>query len=697
MAQNARVAALTDELIQSIVAFDPAADRKAYRHAKDIATKGLKAHQYNRTNQFEVEASFQGLDEKFRVLNRDDLADALQSRFQELQGKRNKWIPEYLSLLSQLSDRPTENSQVEALDLLRPPTPPSPLTWAQILQEDPYSDEEIWKDIDYAAASSDDERTPRRRHKKTQSTAPSSVEVDDTYDPESCVIPVDSQILSDIEDAHFWKAEANEETGKIEISELHAVRESLSMLAGLPTSLYMTDRHHSNIRVNQKFVFSHAIAKTMYHLLSQLADIGRDLFRLRQWTKHPSSLPLIQTFEAAVKTRLADYDRQLAQLQQKYLIPDMPIVVSMLELHFEIQAISGPLLRLARIVADIEPQLLVNPFIHLETLFQQITLSQMTLENDIFEFFSRMFFECLQTYLKPIRRWMESGELGANDETFFVFEDDSGSEASSLWHDRFVLRRGKGDALRSPEFLEPAAMKIFNTGKSVVFLKELGIYGIGLDSSEPEPRLDHDTVCGTLEVPMVPFSELFQSAFEKWIRTKYSRASSILRTHLFSQCGLLNVLNTFHLLFLGADGSVLQDFADAVLERMDSKQRGWNDRFLLTELARGIYGAVLQKADVDKIVVRSVRVKPQARSVKELAALSMDYAVSEYNLTQRIRLIWPEAPMVYQEHHPTIIHDHIPTNFHLLTPDIPGQISLATNSTPEYQTNQGYQTYAFKL
>lgn len=637
MAQNARIAALTDELIQSIIGFDQEADRRAYKHAKDIASKGLKAHQYNRTNQFEIQSRFEGLDEKFRVLDRDDLADALQDRLKELQEKHtNKWIPECLDLLLRLSDRPTENSQVEALELLRPPTPPPALTWKEIVEEDPYSDEEIWRDIDYAAESSEEEPSPVKREKK-KTSPPSSIDEDDVYKPESYVVPVESEIVSEIEEAQFWKAEADEETGKVEITELQAIRETLFMLAGLPTSLYLTDKQHTNIRVNQKYVLSHAIQTTVDHLLSEFAAIGRDLYRLRLWTRRPSSLPLIQTFESAVRKRLVDYDRSLATLQQQYLVPDAPIAVSLLELHSKIRDISAPLLRLSQVVADIEPELLVNPFLHLETLFQQISLAQMTLEKDIFNFFSQLFFECLQTYLKPIRKWMESGELGANDETFFVFENDSGSETCSIWHDRYVLRRGKGNTLRSPEFLEPAAMKIFNTGKSVVFLRELGIYNSMSESTEVEPRLDHQTVCGTSELPLSPFSELFHSAFETWIRSKYSLASTVLRTHLFSECGLLRILEHFHILYLSANGSVFQDFADAIFERMDSKQRGWNDRFLLTELARGIYSNVLPKSDAEKIVVRSVRTKSQTRSVKGLAGITIDYAVSVICTEIRLR------------------------------------------------------------
>ena len=75
MAQNAKISGLTDELIQSILRHDPAANKQAYRHAKEIASRNLRGHQYARTNQFDVTATFKGLDEKFRIKNRDDLAD----------------------------------------------------------------------------------------------------------------------------------------------------------------------------------------------------------------------------------------------------------------------------------------------------------------------------------------------------------------------------------------------------------------------------------------------------------------------------------------------------------------------------------------------------------------------------------------------------------------------------------------------
>lgn len=630
MAQNAKIAALTDELVQSVLQFDPATNKQAYKRARELATRGLRGYQYARTNQFDVRNSYTGLDEKCRIKNRDDLADALQLRLQKLDGITNKFKPEFLSFLLQLSDRPLENTRIKALELLRPPSPPPQLTWNEILEEDPYSDEDIWKDIDYAIESSGDEAISKQKTQKKQGSAPStSVDEDDTYDPVSSIEATNDALVHDVETAQFWSGPSAEVGANVEISELQAIRETLYMLAGLQTSLFVVDKTRSTVRVSGHFTLSHAIPATVDHLLSQLATIGKDVLRLRQWTRRPSTLPLVQTFEAATRDRLASYDARLSQMQRRYLVPGSPIAVSLLTLYNDVRVESEQILRLSRIVSDVEPRLLVNPFSHLEELYSQTTLAQMTLQKANFEFFSTMLFDCLRTYLKPIRRWMENGDLGANDETFFVFENDSGSDVASMWHDRYVLRRDAQDLLRSPSFLQPAAMKIFNTGKSVIFLKELG-YGHKLSKGAVnEPALDHASVCGTAnDVPLSPFPELFDAGFERWIRSKYSLASASLRTHLFDTQGLMRVFSIFEMLYLSSNGAVFENFANTIFERMDSGHRGWSDRYMLTELARSIYSDVLPAADAEKIVVRSSKTKDHGRSVKGLAAVSVDYSVS---------------------------------------------------------------------
>jgi gamma-tubulin complex component 5 len=639
MAQNAKISGLTDELIQSILRHDPAANKQAYRHAREIASRNLRGHQYARTNQFDVTASFKGLDEKFRIKNRDDLADALQTRLQKLEGYTNKYKPEFLSLLLQLADRPLENTEVEALELLRPPSPPPPLTWAEILENDPYSDEDIWKDIDYGVDSSGDEKMPKKRT-KAPSTPSTSFDEDDKFDPEDCVTSTEKDLVARLEEAQFWTSGAHGGSSDVCITEPQAVRETLFMLGGLKTSLYRTDKN--DICSNTTYLVDNNRSAAIAHLLSQLADIGTHIEAMRRWTLHqrtkqPSASPLIQTFEAAVRKRLLYFDRSLSTMQQRYLIPDAPLPVSLLSLHGDVRALCYPILRLVPIVNHLDqsmtnqdPQVLVNPFYHLEALYEQTTLAQMTLEDEIFTYMSEIFFECLQTYLKPIRRWMEIGELGPDEENFFVISNDAKSDTASLWHDRFMLRRNPEEGLQLPAFLQPAVKKIFNTGKSVIFLKELGIYDTNLHSSVVEPRLDHETVCrASDDVPLSPFPELFQTAFETWIRSKYSVASNILRRHIFEADGLMRVLHVFEILYLGKNGAVFEDFATAIFERMDAGRRGWNDRYVLTELARGIFSTILTDSDAEKLVVRSMKMKAQGSSVKGLAAVSVDYAVCD--------------------------------------------------------------------
>ena len=629
MAQNARISALTDELINSILLFDPTTNKQAYRHAKEIASRGLRGHQYARTNQFDVSASFAGLDEKFRIKGRDDLADALQTRLQKLESVTTKFKPDVLSLLLQLADRPLENTQVEALELLRPPAAPEPLTWSEILQDDPYSDEEIWKDVDYGGDSSADEKTPKKRDKVDKSP-PTSVDEDDTCDPNSCAVSTDDGLVKQLQTTQFWRDTPDEDSAKVQITELQAVRETLFMLAGLRTSLYQIEEQQYSIRINSMYRLGHVLPGTTDHLLSQFTTIGKEILRLRKWTQKAVATPLMQTFDAAVRKRILSYDKSLSILQQRYLLPPAPISVSLLELSHDVDILSAPILRLAQIVSDVEPQLLVNPFSHLEALFEEATLAQMTLQKEFFEYMSTMFFECLQTYLRPIRQWMEAGELTLDDETFFVFVSDANGDAASMWHDRYVLRRDGHGHLRSPTFLQPAATKIFNTGKSVVFLNELRIRNSTLQIPRIEPRLDHETVCGmNSEMPLSPFQDLFEAAFDAWIRSKYSIASTILRHYIFETGGLMRTLASFDVLYFGKHGAVFENFATAIFERMDAGRRGWNDRYVLTELAQGIFSSVLPSSDLERVVVRSTKIKGQGhgQSVQSLAAISIDFAV----------------------------------------------------------------------
>ena len=679
MAQNAKISSLTDELIKSILK----SDVQAYKHAKEIAARNLRGHQYARTNQFDITARFAGLDEKFRVKNRDDLADALQARLRKLEGY--KYQPDVLSLLLQLADRPLENTQVEALELLRPTSPPPSLTWAEILQDDPYSDEDIWKDIDYGGDSSSDEKPATRNEKKLHSS-PATFDIGDAYDPESCIVSTDETLVTKLEEIKFWKV-AGEKDVKSRITELEAVRETLFLLSGLQTSLYRTKSWTHNTSLSTNHVISDNPSTAITHLLSQFGEIGMKLNSLREWALQKETAsrsmprsPLHQTFVAAVRTRLLQFDCSLSKQQQLYLEPENAAPVSLLQLHNDVRALCTPILSLDSIRKRLE----LDQHI-LEALFEQITLAQMMLEDGLFRYTSEVFFECLKTFLKPIRRWMETGELAPDDDTLPLFVNDTHSDAASLWHDRYVLSLGGRNHMLSPSFLQPVAEKVFIAGKSVVFLKELGIYGTDSHTTGREPSLDHDTVCGTSDiVPLSPFPELFQTTFETWISSKYSIASSVLRQHILETDGLMHVLTNFETLYLGRNGAIFEDFATAIIERMESGRRGWNDRYVLTELARGIFGTVLTTSTTERVVVRATKSKAQGSSVKELAAISIDYAVrakERFLRDMSIEYLTKEHPgsLVHPEHHTALIYTHLSGDLHLPHADIPRQACTTTS------------------
>ncbi|KAL6703433.1 hypothetical protein ACN47E_009692 [Coniothyrium glycines] len=641
MAHSAKLSALTDELVQSLLAFDPATNRQAYRHAKDVASRGLKGHQYARTNQFHVDAALQGLNEKFRIKGRDDLADALQSRIQKLQNTTSKFRPDFLSLLLLLADRPLENTNVDALGLLRPPSPPPPLTWSRIIEDDPYSDEEMWKDIDYGVNSSDDEQTASAQIRPKLSH-PTSVDEDDVHDISSCLEVPNKGLIKEIISSQFWTRESNDKASQVELSELQMIRESLFMLQGYSTNMFPRNGQ-DHPYVDARHVLTHGMSPTIHHLLSNLVSIGTDVLRLRQWFLKSSSTPLLQSFEAAVRKRLLQYDQSLSMLQQQYQ-SDGPLTISLLDVHDQVQRLSHPILRLAQIVISFEKSTPTNPFHHLEALYDEITLSQLILEEDVFCYMSDIFFECLQTYLRPIRQWMEHGTLGDEHDAFFVFSNDACSEAESLWHDRFVLRRDAEKHVLAPKFLHMSAKQIFDTGKSIVFLAELGIDHSSSASLSANNLETHQVLGASRGIPISPFPELLEQAFDKWIGTKYTGASEALRQHLFKSDQLMQVLGAIECIYLGKNGAIFENFAVALFERLAAGRKGWNDRYILTELAQSTFGQILSADFAERLVVRTRKFDSNQILVGGLCTISL-----EFSLSWSIRnIIQPTCMLVYQ-------------------------------------------------
>jgi gamma-tubulin complex component 5 len=60
---------------------------------------------------------------------------------------------------------------------------------------------------------------------------------------------------------------------------------------------------------------------------------------------------------------------------------------------------------------------------------------------------------------------------------------------------------------------------------------------------------------------------------------------------------------------------------------MDNRHKSWSDRFLLSELARSVFGGQ-SAVNASKISVRTAQVKDTARSVKPLSSVIIEVNVS---------------------------------------------------------------------
>ena len=628
----------------------PQISPKKFAHCRDLISRHFRHHIYGRTDQFDVKSRFDGLEERFSILNRDDLADALHDRLEELSRLSNRWTPETLSLLLQLADKPTTKSSLESLELLRSTESPLSLTWKEIIQDDPLDEIGIWDSIDYAAESEDESDLDLTRD-LTFTTNDHEIsrlgDKEDTADLDSYIVPVHTKGLRDLKGGQFWTQQVpirprvggvdlkgNGPQASIMISELQAVREVLFMLCGLPTSLFRSDTTSSIIRPEKAYGMRHCTQQSLLNLLDAFAVIGKELNELRKWAHKEQSVPLLQVFRAAVEDRLSFCNMELAKLQSRFLGSDAT-VVSLLQVYDQLQPIARPLHRLSSIVKDLEYHSTdtSQPFIYLELIFNQICSNQMTGDDSTSEFMAKLFFECFQVYLRPIRNWMRHGELRDDDDSFFIASSEGDAKKpASVWHDHYVIRQSPSGRVLAPNFLHAASKKILNTGKSVLLLDLLGVQTAKRANEASHPLNIATVLDATPLTSLVPFSEAFDTAFDDWVEVEHQSASTMLRDSLFTECGLWRSLDALEYIFFFRDGSLADNFGTTIFNKIDRGKEAWNDQFLLTEHAQGVFG-ILGCIDGEKLVVRALPRKygdmqSKRRSVKVLADMVIEYTVS---------------------------------------------------------------------
>ncbi|KAI0446656.1 Spc97/Spc98 family protein [Xylaria telfairii] len=622
MAFPAQLGSLTDELIKVITSTTTQTDHARFNTLRESSLRNLRQHSFLRTNQFEVYSALDGYEERFRVLNRDGLADALRDRLDALALCSNKWTPDVLDLLLKLADQPVQKSNLENLSLLKTPdkNPEPRLKWSDIAKEDGWDkDGELWQNADLGGYNSDDDYVDYETDASARSgdTSLSSIEARYHKRPTDYIESVHSPLdINEIRKSQAWRrqkpvVDSTILSQGVSITEIQAIRELLFMLGGLESGLL-----DNQGRPLPDIQLAHASGQIFRSLLVSANDTRRRLTLLRQYVKQQQEISLLQVFQAAIQSRLGSFDNTIASMQAQYTNTNQGLVASVMKLLDDLGPHLSPLKALAEVIEQLERSKNSQPFHFLELLFDSAQALQLEGDETTYRFTSQLFFECFAVYLRPIRSWMQSGELIENDEIFFISRSPLDVPRSQVWVDQFKLKRTSQGSLFAPRFLQPAASKIFTTGKSTVVLRLLGKHWpIQEQESENATEVDMSVVSD-----LVPFSEIFKDMFDQWMQGKHHTASATLKQTLFQTYNFWSDLDMLQHIYLMTDGSRSEQFANAVFNNIDLFNVDWHDRFNLTEMAREAFDGLIESHRLNVSTSRSSSaydVKSVRRTIRE--------------------------------------------------------------------------------
>jgi len=591
MAHAARVSALADNLVASLLAIDKADPIVA--QTRGAVAKGLRDNSHGRTNQFEVASRLDGLVEKFAVLNRDDLSDSLQERLEELPTK-GKWLPEILALFLSLSDRPVEKTATDALTTLRAAeNPDEQLTWEEIIADDPLDEPGIWDDIERGYHSSGDEtgfgQDDGSGSEPTTSTKASTVYEHDAEVLSGRLVSQPQGEALELVTHSRLAADTSDGDKVLQASELTVVRESLFMLRGLPTDLYAMDTLTGSMKPRPDAITTTASRRVVSDALLQFATLGNSLQQVRQWAQSAQSLPYVCTCQAITEQLLADLGSQLATLEQRYVGQSVDTVVSMIQVLSETRNLARHLVSVATITAHMPSD---SPFALLDALFDCVCTAQLTGDDEAFDVLGSMLFEGVQTYTRPVAIWISNGIVASNIQDFFVEPSAVDCGPGDLWHLKYKLRRSPDGSPYTPRFMQAIAEDIFAKGKAKMFLDHL-VHGATVTETitRTQPNPNFASLCAEVEENyLTPFSELFDATLQDWIQSISTDVAPKLKGLLLDQYGLLDLVSAIDSIYTSNNGALFQDFTDSLFERITRTPSGWTNNFLLTELARETLG-----------------------------------------------------------------------------------------------------------
>ncbi|KAL5625516.1 hypothetical protein BROUX41_005576 [Berkeleyomyces rouxiae] len=647
MAYAAELAALTDGLVEAIAGFSPKTQPRRFEALRDATARKLRHHTFLRTNQFDVAAQLEGLEERFRVHCRDGLANSLNRSRLELDEIESKFHPDILHFLLELCDQPVTKTNLDDVRALAKDEEEEikPLRWEDIAQEDGWDqdDPSIWDTIQYRDGSDDDVSTvadwPNSDHDSS-----SSPDFDDGILEAKregfLVKPDDGGQHMRIKQAQQWRwlQPTLNSTGRVRkapISEFAMIREVLFMLRGLPTTLFRSD-----YGPDPAFQLENIAWETHKNLAQIFSESGSKLAILRQFVQQQHTAHHLQVLSDAIAKRLRDLDILLSAIEQRLIAPTCDVTVSLLQIQHELQDPLQGLEVLGEILRELKHVPNMGAFRYIEMLFHEIATAQTINRPTVAEFLAGVFLECFQLYLRLIRMWMEEGRLMPGDQVFFISESPVQMPLNHLWREQFKLRQTRDGKLYAPSFVNAPAKQIFIAGKSIVILKNLGRSESFSAHSSEEPPLTLQEIAPD-GLHLASFADLFMHWFDKWISSKLGRTSNTLKTVLLESCGLRSSLLAMESIYFMSDATVSDAFSLALFQKIEALSPGWNDHYMLTSIAQEAYASTTHANRV-KVSCGSRAQHLSVRTVRDSITKGLAEIKITYRLTWAIQLVVSE-------------------------------------------------------
>ncbi|KAI6968481.1 hypothetical protein KC355_g11977 [Hortaea werneckii] len=369
------------------------------------------------------------------------------------------------------------------------------------------------------------------------------------------------------------------------------------MLRGLKTEVYRLNEKTGDVAVNFDVVLSPAAQGTLQRVCMQLAHIGGRLNILRKWARSTRGLPFVQSIQSAIEGHLSAFSLQLNGLEQPYVTPTKDAVVSIVDVRAQTEKLTRALRYLADVIEhaeSIRPNERNSQFDLLDALYNAACSTQMSGDKDKFAAIIEVFLAGVKTYLRPIGVWVTTGTLPqASEGEFFVFDSNANCDPGKVWHERWGLSTSvDGDPLM-PRFMRPFSAKIFAQGKAKAFLKLFDSRTEDFATGSTHTGLSDflETLRAQIESnDLLPVDQLFEDSFTSWLEESGSDGADMLRAKFLSTSVLHKTFNSQQHAFFGKDGTLFQQFAENVFERMWRRPRSWQDSFMLTEYAQSTLG-----------------------------------------------------------------------------------------------------------